>query len=224
MPLPRPAGLPQPNVFTNVYQRTGQIAGDGTAKASFQVGSEYWSVLGTSQQSDDGRVKISTSDSRKATLGPNGSFFLLSTLDGDDGKPDGISPFFKSEESSTTAGGALTIRTDGSFSVLNPGNIYLGIGAKDPRSGEIVPVQTYKAQPNVFSQIFPKIKYYIAFGHFEPGAIVSMAELGQVLEVDFTGAPGHEATFTLDTNNNYKPDDKVAATGIKWRQGDPIQS
>lgn len=121
--LPKPSNLPQSNVFTNVYQRSNQIQGDGINKATFQITNEYWAVYGTSSQSTDGLVKISTSDSRKVTLGPAGSFFVLSTLPGDDDKPDGVSPFFDAAQAgtqTTDAGGAFTIRSDGSFSVLNP--------------------------------------------------------------------------------------------------------
>ncbi|KAK1995815.1 hypothetical protein LX36DRAFT_659223 [Colletotrichum falcatum] len=221
--LPRPANLPQDNVFTNVYQRSPQIVGDRDSKAEFKVTTQYWAVYGTSKKSDDGMVQITTSDWREATLGPKGSLFVLGTLNGNDGKPDGVSPDFKSEDKSTAAGGAFTVRTDGTFSVLNPGDIYFGIGAKDPKSGDIIPIQSYRAQPNVISQIFPRIKYYVAFGHYEPGTIVSMAELGQVLEIDFTGAPGHNALFTLDTNNNYEADPKVNQTGIKWKQLESVQ-
>jgi hypothetical protein len=103
------------------------------------------------------------------------------------------------------------------------GDIYFGIGAKDPKSGEVIPVQSYKAQPNVISQIFPKIKYYIAFGHYKPGSIVSLSELGAVLEVDFTGAPGHDATFVLNNTNSYVADPSMNSnSGIKWKQLDSL--
>lgn len=125
--IPRPSNLPQNNVFTNVYQRSPQIVGDRDSKAVFQITNQYWAVYGTSKKSDDGMVQITTSDSREATLGPQGSLFVLGTMEGNDGKPDGVSPEFKTEDKSTTAGGAFTVRTDGTFSVLNPGKPFIRV-------------------------------------------------------------------------------------------------
>ncbi|KAF5966208.1 hypothetical protein FBULB1_11754 [Fusarium bulbicola] len=218
--LPKPSNVPQAEVFTNVYQRSVQVQGNGSSKASFQMTSQYWAVYGTSEQSQDGQTKVTTSDSRDTTLGPNGSFFVLSTMPGPNGKPDGVSPCFDdtaSGKQATDAAGAFTIRSDGSFTTYNESNIYFGVGAKDPKSGEIIPIQTYRARPNVVSQIFPRVKYYIAFGNYEPGSIIAMNQLGNVLEVDFTTAVPNMCTFTLDATNNYVPDAGIVNSGIKWR-------
>lgn len=96
--------------------------------------------------------------------------------------------------------------------------MYFGIGAKNPK-GDIIPVQTYRAQPGIVAQVFPKVKYYIAFGEFVPGTVVDLSSLGDVLSIDFTGSVDHSATFTLDSTNNYVPDPNVIAHGIKWEVG-----
>ncbi|KAJ4122798.1 hypothetical protein NW768_010243 [Fusarium equiseti] len=97
--------------------------------------------------------------------------------------------------------------------------IYFGVGAKAP-DGEVVPVQTYPARPQVYAHVFSKPKYYIALGNYEPGSIVDATTLGEVLLVDFYGSPGHNATFTLNESNGYNAADNVNASGIKWRVGE----
>ncbi|KAF5622967.1 hypothetical protein F52700_10279 [Fusarium sp. NRRL 52700] len=217
--IPKPANVPSEGVFTNVYQRSGQVQGNGGAKASFHMASEYSAVYGMSEQMDDGRTKVAVSDSRDAALGPNGSLFFLSTMPDSNGKPDGVSPCFNDAASgkrSTDAPGAFTIYCDGSFN-YNQNKHYFGVGARNPESGDIIPIQTYRTKPNALSQVFPRSKYYIAFGNYEPGSIVNMNELGNVLEVDFTTAVRNSCSFTLDANNNYVPDGNLDNYGIKWR-------
>ncbi|KAF5543898.1 hypothetical protein FMEXI_6832 [Fusarium mexicanum] len=217
--IPHPANIPWEEVFTNVYQRSVRVQGNGSSKASFQMANQYWAVYGTSEQCQDGQTKVATSDSRDVVLGPNGSFFVLSTMPGPKGTPDGVSPCFDDEASgnrSTYAPGSFAIRSDGSFN-YNENNTYFGVGARDPRGGDIIPIQTYRARPNVVSEIFPRSKYYIAFGNYEPGSIVNMNQLGNVLEVDFTNAVSHSCTFTLDASNNYVPEPNINNYGIHWR-------
>lgn len=59
-------------------------------------------------------------------------------------------------------------------------HIYFGAGARDPVSGRVIPVQTYLAKPNTLGQLFPKVKYYVDFGSYEPGSIIDLNELGNV--------------------------------------------
>ncbi|KAF5687278.1 hypothetical protein FCIRC_2407 [Fusarium circinatum] len=217
--IPHPANIPWEEVFTNVYQRSVQVEGNGSSRASFQVTNQYWAVYGMPEQCRDGQTKVTTSDSRNVVLGPNGSYFVLSTMPGPKGTPDGVSPCFDdaaSHKDITYAPGAFTIRSDGSFN-YNESSTYFGVGAQDPRSGKIIPVQTYRAKPNVVSEIFPRSKYCIAFGDYEPGSVVNMNQLGNVLEVDFTNAVSNSCTFTLDASNNYVPDANLNNSGIHWR-------
>ena len=58
--------------------------------------------------------------------------------------------------------------------------MYFGAGARDPNTDAVVPVQTYLAKPNTVSQLFPKVKYYVAWGAYEPGSIIDLNELGNV--------------------------------------------
>lgn len=97
--------------------------------------------------------------------------------------------------------------------------MYFGVGAKVPGSDAIIPVQTYRAQPGIVAQVFPKVKYYVGFGAYEPGTVVDLVSLGDVLEIDFTGLAAHSATFTLDDKYSYIPDDDVEKQGIKWKVG-----
>lgn len=122
-----------------------------------------------------------------------------------------------------------------------PARIYFGAGARDPNTNAVVPVQTYRARPNTLSQLFPTVKYYIAWGSYEPGSIISLNELGnvsvpmpsilrarieptltlglKVLMVDFTSADVKNATFTLNSKNEYDADPSVEQNGIKTSWG-----
>ncbi|EHK22034.1 uncharacterized protein TRIVIDRAFT_91371 [Trichoderma virens Gv29-8] len=216
--LPNPSNIPADEVFTNVYQRSPTLGGNASDQVTFQITNEYYGIYGTNTASADQKVKISTSGSAKATLqstpssgAVNGSTFHLSTIGG-----DGISPTFKATEQTTTAQGAFTIQSDGTFDVQNKGNIYLGVGATDPKTKTVIPIQTYKAQPNVTTVLYPVVKYYVAFGHYEPGTVVKKTEMGKVLILDFTGISLNDVTFTLNDHNEYIIDPALAESNLVW--------
>ena len=99
-----------------------------------------------------------------------------------------------------------------------PDNIFIGVGASDPKdSNNVIPVQTFRAEPNLNSMFFPKMKYYICTGEVQPGTVVDRTSFGSVLKVDFTGATIPKAVFTLDPNGNYVDDGDVnKQRGIQW--------
>ncbi|KAL3600123.1 hypothetical protein FPOAC2_04354 [Fusarium poae] len=97
--------------------------------------------------------------------------------------------------------------------------MYFGVGAKVPSTGEIIPVQTYKAMSQLTVHVFPQIKYYVAYGNYQPGSIVNLMTLARVLTVDFTGCKDHSATFTLNEDNFFIPDREVQASDITWSVG-----
>ena len=80
-------------------------------------------------------------------------------------------------------------------------------------------MQTYIAEPGLNSQLFPKVKYYICFGEYQPGMVVDRTTLGNVLSIDFTGCTIPNASFTLNSNGAYEADPAVGAAGIKWNFG-----
>ena len=41
-------------------------------------------------------------------------------------------------------------------------------------------MQTFLAQPGTVSQLFPKPKFYVVAGSYEPGSIVDLNQLGRV--------------------------------------------
>lgn len=97
-------------------------------------------------------------------------------------------------------------------------NIYIGVGANDPKSpGDVIPIQTYIAEPGLNSQIFPHLTYYICTGEFEPGVIVDRNTLGDCLKIDFTGAAIPKAVYVVDSNGNYTDDEDITRkNGVKW--------
>ncbi|KAM0496286.1 hypothetical protein ACHAP8_007547 [Fusarium lateritium] len=84
--------------------------------------------------------------------------------------------------------------------------MYFGVGAKVPSTGEIIPV-------------FPKVKHHIAYGNHEPGSIVKLMTLVNVLAADFTGCNAHSATFTMDDQNYFIAASGVNDSDIRWSFG-----
>ncbi|KAM0228904.1 hypothetical protein ACHAPO_010428 [Fusarium lateritium] len=182
--IPQPDQIPGKEVFSNVYQRAVNITGNDQANASFDISSQYLAIHGISNNTEDGKIKVETSDFREVKLGPGGSRIYLTTEDSNAG-----------------------------------GNMYFGVGARVPSTGEIIPVQTYKTRPQNITQVFPKVKYHIAFGDYEPESIIKLMTLGNVHTVDFTGCQAHSATFTLNDQNYFIADSEVNASDIRWSFG-----
>uniref|UniRef100_A0A4E9DPR1 Uncharacterized protein n=1 Tax=Gibberella zeae TaxID=5518 RepID=A0A4E9DPR1_GIBZA len=218
--IPGPSNIPSQDVFTNVYQRALGISGKGEDEALFEISSECFAVHGASTRSDMGMITVKISDYKPVKLGPQGSRFYLTNRQ---------SPTFDREDGSSEAAGAFIISTDDTFwsfhskerggflTVYRIGDLYFGVGAKDISTGRVVPVQTYQARPGTVAQVFPKIKYHIAFGDYQPGSIVDLITLGRVLTIDFTGCKARSATFILNEENMFIPDPKVQNGDITWR-------
>jgi hypothetical protein len=75
---------------------------------------------------------------------------------------------------------------------------------------------TYVAEPGLNSQIFPKPRYYICTGEYQPGMVVDRNVFGKILQVDFTGSAIPQATFKLTSEGNYEPDLSVEKNGVSW--------
>lgn len=110
--LPKPANIPMDNVFTNVYQQAARIPGNGEAR--FEVSSDLFALFGASNRTDEGMVKVQTSDHKRVNLGPGGSRFHLSA-------EEGVYPRFDREDHSAMASGSFVIGTDNTFTPMNPG-------------------------------------------------------------------------------------------------------
>ena len=77
---------------------------------------EWFAIYGTEQKSKDGKVRVATADFKSIKLGPNGTYQTLTTDGG-----DGVSPAWAdASEKKTSAAGAFTIATDGTFTFPNP--------------------------------------------------------------------------------------------------------
>ncbi|WXC58551.1 hypothetical protein SNK03_004452 [Fusarium graminearum] len=206
--IPRPSNISSQDVFTNVYQRAVGISGKDEDEALFEISSECFAVHGTSTRNDMGMITIKTSDSKPVKLGPQGSRLYLTNRQ---------SLTFDKEDGSSEAAGAFIVSTDDTFSSFNSNDLYFGVGAKDLNTGRVVPVHTYQARPGTVAQVFPKVKYHIAFGDYQPGSIVDLIMLGRVLTIDFTGCIARSATFILNEENMFIPDSKVQNSDITWR-------
>ncbi|UZP37032.1 hypothetical protein NXS19_004848 [Fusarium pseudograminearum] len=210
--IPGPSNIPSQDVFTNVYQRAVGISGKGEDEALFEISSESFAVHGASTRSDMGMIQVGVSDYKPVKLGPRGSRFYLTNR-----QSGGQSPMFHKEDGSSEVAGAFIVSTDDTFSSFHSRDLYFGVGAKVLSTGWVVPVQTYQARPGTVAQVFPKVKYHIAFSDYQPRSIVDLITLGRVLTIDFTGCKARDATFILNQENMFTPDPKAQNGDITWR-------
>jgi len=114
--IPKHANIPGSNVFTNAYQRSVEVQGDGSSTCTFSIINEWFAIYGIEMRSGDGRVRVNTSNSKPVSLGPRGTFLTLTA-------PDGAFPRWDDSVTSTcrqtSAAGAFTIATDGTFTNFN---------------------------------------------------------------------------------------------------------
>lgn len=100
--------------------------------------------------------------------------------------------------------------------IILPDHTYIGIGAPAPRGSkdDIRPLQTYEAEPNLKSQIFPKLTYFVCTGEYEAGVIVDRNTIGQAIKLEFTGAAIPEVNLYQNNSGNYVEDgtDRVLTT------------
>ncbi|KAI6750733.1 hypothetical protein HG530_014629 [Fusarium avenaceum] len=219
--IPIPTAVPSEQCFMNVFQLSVAVEGTQDDSATFEFEDSYYALYGTKVSDSSGKARINTSSSRgPVTLGPGGTYKVITTDNN-----DGVSPKWDdkaAEGKSTAAAGQFTISTDGSFDNNSKSNIYIGVGAKSPSTGKVVPIQTYEAHPNTVVPMQPQVKYYICFGKFLPGTLVKAMELGKVLMVDFSNSKKDKpvsASFTLQQNNAYTADDQSALdrVGTTWK-------
>jgi hypothetical protein len=216
--MPQPSNGPGSKVFTNVYQRSPKIQSGDDSRVTFAMKAEYFAIYGTSSDNDDGTVRVYTSSSVPVKLGPGGSTVVMTTQDNNGEDP--IWDKAAMSGKSTAAKGGFSLVTDSSFKYPNPTNIYIGCGARDPKNPDsIIPIQTYIAEPGLNSQLFPRAKFYVCFGEYQPGMVVDRVSLGNVLLVDFTGSTIPSATFTLNNSGAYDADASVTKNGVNWSFG-----
>ena len=117
--LPKPSNGPSDKVFTNVYQRSPKIESGNGSSTTFSMKQEYFAIYGTSSDNDDGTVRVYTSASMSAKLGPGGTVAVVSTQDG-----EGTDPIWDTAAATssppTGAKGGFSIVTDNTFKYPNP--------------------------------------------------------------------------------------------------------
>ena len=68
---------------------------------------------------------------------------------------------------------------------------------------EVVPTFSFTAVPLQEYILTPQRTYYIATTSFEVGTLVEVAQLGQKVEIDFTGKTSKTAVVTMNEDNSY---------------------
>ncbi|MCJ1396175.1 hypothetical protein MMC18_009064 [Xylographa bjoerkii] len=208
---PPRAGLSSPTQFSNIWQTSPRID-SGDSSVSFKLTDEYFAILGTCLEPMAEGVRPWTSSFHPVTLGPPHGTTAYMTAHEDSpnwAKFDELSP-----------PGSFTIKCDDTFIMPNPNNIWVGMGARDPRHPKsIIPVMTVTALPNYRMHFYPKRKFYVTVGDFKKGTVVESEKKDVVLMVDFeaSAAPESEAVFTFTAENTYEPDEATKKSGIIWQ-------
>ncbi|MCJ1405542.1 hypothetical protein MMC11_008770 [Xylographa trunciseda] len=208
---PPKADPSSPTQFSNIWQTSPRID-PGNSSVSFKLTDEYFAILGTSLEPMAKGVRPWTSSSYPVNLGPpHGTMAYVTS-------PEDSPKWAEVEEAS--APGSFIIKCDDSFKTPNPNNIWIGMGARDPRHPtSIIPVITMTAQPSFTSQFYPKRKFYVTVGESKKGTVVESEKNEHVLMVDFgaSAGPESEAVFTFTNEHTYEPDEATKRSGIIWQ-------
>jgi hypothetical protein len=89
--------------------------------------------------------------------------------------------------------GALAIATSNNV-ISNEAAIGIGINGN--------PILAIPSTPNYNFTFFTKLKYWVAFGSFEQGAVIDVNRMTSVYELKFSGAV-HHLDITLDDSNEW---------------------
>ncbi|GIK03443.1 hypothetical protein Aspvir_007513 [Aspergillus viridinutans] len=194
------------NVFANVYQASGPIQSGNYSQVTFQMTDEFFAVYGTSPTPLGDKVRVTTGSAESVPLSSGevpplnaGTTCVMTTTESEYPTWATVSQTQKTEPN------AYCISCDGSFNYPTQTNIFIGMGARDPESKDIIPVTTVPASPNTDFYFQPIVKYYIGTGNFEAGTVVNITEIGPVLTVDFTQLPEPSAVYTQGRDNEYTP-------------------
>ncbi|KAK6346522.1 hypothetical protein TWF696_006647 [Orbilia brochopaga] len=190
-----------PTCKATVYAAICQsVAVNTSSTGELKVLAEPYAVVGTTKsdlEDPTEPVVIENLDSRPVRLTKRPVKGSVVRVDcGENG-----APFFDDAGASTTT-------TDASFRITTSENvqssseeenIVMGMGAKNPVTGEIVPVALVPAQPGKTLTFTPELlRYYIAVGDFEHGKFERTDWLNYdwYTEVDFRGkSPGSHVTL-----------------------------
>ncbi|GIJ82153.1 hypothetical protein Asppvi_000657 [Aspergillus pseudoviridinutans] len=193
-------------VFANVYQSSGVIESGPYSQVTFQMTNEYYAVYGTNPTPLGDKVRVTTGSAAPVTLSSGqtppetpGTQCVMSTTSGKYPNWASVTPTQQQEPN------AFGIYCDGTFEYPTETNIFIGMGAPDPVSQDIIPVTTVPASPNTYFYFQPIVKYYIGTGEYEAGTVVNITEIGQVCPVDFTQLPEPTAIYTQGRDNEYYP-------------------
>ncbi|KAJ4287281.1 hypothetical protein N0V90_012679 [Kalmusia sp. IMI 367209] len=209
--LPVPDNAPSGKVYTNVFQVSPKVdaARDGSSTLSFRMPNTFYAIYGTSSgEKDDGtpgpKTVVATSSFRKIKLGPNGSVIKITAVNGGIEWDDAAVQGQKCADQS-----GFQFLTDKSIPGTGNPNLYIGVGAPDPKDAEnVIPIQSYKAESSLTSKLYPKLTYYVATGDFEPGQMVDRTKVGEWVKIDFEGAKTPTAFVVLQEDGTWV-DDKL---------------
>lgn len=92
---------------------------------------------------------------------------------------------------------------------IHADQVYIGIGAPDPRGSrdDIRPLQTYQAEPNLNSRLFPAQTYYVCTGEYQAGVLLDPNSIGRAVKIDFSRAQMNKVDLYQDDSGDYRDSD-----------------
>ncbi|KAK1688039.1 hypothetical protein BDP55DRAFT_658439 [Colletotrichum godetiae] len=173
----------------------------GTAR--FSVEEHYYAVCGMTPEALQTNLIVNTSDFDKVNLGTGQEKGSLETLEIQDG---GVA-FEKGDKRDLDKDGSFGIDIT-AYDSREYENVFCGLGMKSPTPGEdqeVIPVSVWRPDSNQRYQITPKRIYYISTGHFIPGTVIDLVQLGRAVTIDFAGKKETVATVIYNTESDFLP-------------------
>jgi len=184
--------------YTNVYV-TAPSVGTGSSAATFNITEEDFAVCGMAAQELAPGVSVSTAQSVRIALGPDG--YGACHLD-----IQGTGIMFTGSVGVTSLKGGYQLAC-GTWTNSKFPNAFCGFGKIKPGTTDVIPVATWRARSAETYNVWPKVSFFVTTGSYAEGDIVNIADLGRICKVDFTGMDKTVATVTQLPNGTYAPVD-----------------
>ncbi|CAJ0550955.1 Ff.00g108850.m01.CDS01 [Fusarium sp. VM40] len=204
---PRVEGHVQGKVWSNIFRT---LRAPNGATASFSVSSQYFAFTGTSEGRPDDGVGVDVSSEKPITLGsvrPDGAHVPGSTvqLSGE----DNALRFGNDSSPDSGFAGAFSIRSNSDFTSndANRGNYIVGLGGSRNGQGFDGPLASFVPEPAVQYQILPSSTWYLTFGDYREGSLISKDRVQAVVAIDFNNLPPnvtvvHDEAGNLELQRN----------------------
>ncbi|KAM0205485.1 hypothetical protein ACHAQI_009207 [Fusarium lateritium] len=188
---PQVHGQVQGQVWSNFFS-TARVPDH--AMAAFSVSNQYFGFTGSSEGRPQMGVGVNVSAERPVKLGstnPDGTHIPGSSVQlvVEDGAPQ----IGNNSSPDNAFSGAFAIGTQNDFSTseASNNNYIVGLGGSREGQGFDGPLASFVPAPGVEYQIQPSSTWYLTFGDYRQGSLISTQKIGgSVATIDFSKLPG----------------------------------